>query len=66
MTGTEILALYYEADKLRDRYLELRDAKSNGYCSKMTIPQIFEYDKQISTAYNDMKAEYDRIDKLLV
>ncbi len=64
MTGTEILAMYKEADRLRDIYLELRDAKSDGCCHGMTIPEILKYDARIMAAYENMRKEYDKIKKL--
>lgn len=61
MTGTEILAMYKEADRLRDIYLELRDAKSDGCCHGMTIPEILKYDARIMAAYENMAKEYNKI-----
>lgn len=64
MTGTEILAIYKEADRLRDIYLELRDAKSDGCCHGMTVPEILKYDERIMAAHENMRKEYDKIEKL--
>jgi predicted aldo/keto reductase-like oxidoreductase len=42
-----------KVDTARDIYLKLRDAKSNGCCHGMRIPQILEYDNKIIKAFNN-------------
>jgi hypothetical protein len=39
-----------EEDAALDEYFRLRDAKSDGCCHGMTIPQVLAYDSQIEAA----------------
>lgn len=50
----ELKELWRRRDAARDKYLELRDAKSNGCCHGMTIPEVLRYDEQIMSAAKEV------------
>lgn len=56
MVGYEKLKeLWQRRDAASTKYLELRDAKSNGCCYGLTIPQIVAYDMKIESAAEEVK-----------
>lgn len=51
----KIIDVHKRLNEARDKYLELRDAKSNGCCHGMTILQVMAYDRKITDAYKEVE-----------
>lgn len=47
----EMLELRKDSDFQRDLYLELRDAKSDGCCHRMSVSEVLAYDRTIMQAH---------------
>ena len=46
--------LYRDLNYAQDDYLDLRDAKSNGCCSNMSIREILAYDETVMEAHGGL------------
>lgn len=52
---SELRQLMTATSIAEDRYLELRDAKSNGCCVGMSIREVLAYDDNIMAAWADLQ-----------
>ena len=59
----ETKELYKELDKASEKYLKLRDAKSNGCLTGKSLQEILEYDAKIEKAAKELKEINDRLSK---
>ena len=61
---TELRKAQNDVRVAENKYLELRDAKSNGCCAHMDLIEVLNYDHQILRAFNELMEAREREDVL--